>query len=137
MNETEINNKIQEVLYNSVKIRNLVIREIPEEDVQDIADELTTLVMNNFVLDRVIKRPTEIKDRNGKMIHFGDTMIFADKLEWYKGDYFIDILAGRMTGEEAKQKINEKPYETRKVESVEDYEWLLSSEIQSWWEVVC
>ena len=92
---------------------------------------------HNEVLDLVSKRPTEIKDRNGVMINFGDTMIFSDKLEWYKGEYFVDILAGRMTGEEAKQKINEKPYETRKVESVEDYEWLLSSEIQSWWEVVC
>ena len=53
MNKQEINNKIQEVLYNSVKIRNLVIREIPEEDIQYVADELTILVMNNFVLDPV------------------------------------------------------------------------------------
>tara|TARA_R110000765_G_scaffold221706_2_gene325653 strand:- start:10052 stop:10306 length:255 start_codon:yes stop_codon:yes gene_type:complete len=55
MNEIEINNKIQDVLYNSVRVRNLVIKAIPEEDIEDVANELTTLVMNNFVLDNVIQ----------------------------------------------------------------------------------
>lgn len=79
---------------------------------------------------------TSIVDRNGNKILFGDTMIFADKYEWNKSAYFSKILTGKMTKTEVMEEIQSLPYETRIVDSVQDYEWLLSSEIQTYWEVV-
>ena len=40
-----------------------------------------------------------------------------------------------MTREQALKEINEQPYEERLIENEQDYEWLLSSEIQTYWEV--
>ena len=79
---------------------------------------------------------TKIKDRNGWEIMFGDTLRFADKVEWYRSEYWVKVAVGLMTKEEALKEIESKPYEERKIGSVQDYEWLLSSEIQSYWEVV-
>jgi len=86
--------------------------------------------------ETIVKRPTDIKDRNGRMIYFGDTVRFVDKVEWYRGDYWAKVAHGVMTREEALKEIDEKPYEERLVENVQDYDWLLSSEIQTYWEVV-
>lgn len=83
-----------------------------------------------------MRKPTEIKDRNGDMIHFGDTVRFVDKVEWYRGTYWARVATGAMTKEEALSEIDELPYEERKVESVYDYDWLLSDEIQRYWEIV-
>lgn len=79
---------------------------------------------------------TSIVDRNGTPIIFGDTVIFADKWEWYKDGYYSKIMFGEISKEDAIKEIERKPYETRIVESVQDYEWLLSSEIQAYWEVM-
>lgn len=79
---------------------------------------------------------TDIKDRNGNMIHFGDKVRFADKVEWYGGEYWADVAFGIKTKEQALKEIAALPYEERLVESVQDYEWLLSSEIQTYWEIV-
>src|SRR6056297_2767126 len=87
-------------------------------------------------VDAIVKRPTEIKDRNGRMIYFGDTVRFADKVEWYRGSYWAKVALGVMTREEALKEIDEQPYEERVVENVHDYDWLLSSDIQTYWEVV-
>lgn len=85
----------------------------------------------------VFKRRCGIKDRNFKDIHFGDTLRFADKVEWYRGEYTAKVAFGSMTREDALKEIESRPYEERLVESVQDYEWLLSSDIQTYWEVVC
>lgn len=88
-------------------------------------------------VDRLVRRdPTDIKDRNGKMIHFGDKVRFLDKVEWYRGEYWADVAVGNKTKEQALKEIDNQPYEERMVESVQDYEWLLSSEIQVYWEIV-
>lgn len=84
----------------------------------------------------VMRRPTDIKDKNGNMIYFGDKVRFVDKVEWYWREYWADVLVGNKTREQAIKEINERPYEERVVESVQDYEWLLSDEIQTYWEVV-
>jgi hypothetical protein len=90
---------------------------------------------NNRLEKLVMRKPTEIKDRNGNMIYFGDKVRFADKVEWYRGEYWADVMVGNKTKEQALKEINERPYEERTVESVQDYEWLLSSEIQTYWEL--
>ena len=83
-----------------------------------------------------MRKPTDIIDRNGNMICFGDKLRFADKVEWYGREYIIDIMLGNKTREQAFLEIENRPYEERVVESVQDYEWLLSSEIQTYWEIV-
>jgi predicted fused transcriptional regulator/phosphomethylpyrimidine kinase len=93
--------------------------------------------MVNKMNDRIVRHePTDIKDRNGDMIHFGDKVRFADKVEWYRNEYFAKVMVGAMTREEALLEIENKPYEERIVENVQDYDWLLSSEIQTYWEIV-
>lgn len=83
----------------------------------------------------VTRKPTEIKDRRGNMIYFGDKLRFANKAEWYKNDYFVSVLMGDMTYEQAREEIEKRPHEERIVESVQDYEWLLSPDIQTYWEL--
>ena len=78
---------------------------------------------------------TDIKDMHGNMIRFGDSVRFANKAEWYGGEYKARLLFGEITKEQALKEIEEKPFETRIVESVQDYEWLLSSEVQRYWEI--
>lgn len=79
---------------------------------------------------------TDIRDKNDRLIRFGDKLRFTDKVEWYRNEYFAKVLLGSMTREDALKEIDKKPYEERTIESVHDYEWLLSSEIQAYWEVV-
>lgn len=80
---------------------------------------------------------TGILDRNGDKIYFGNTLRFADKWEWYRGEWYWKLFGTK--GEERKklkEEYNNLPYEERVIEGVLDYEWLLSSEIQSYWELV-
>lgn len=79
---------------------------------------------------------TGIIDRNKTKIYFGDTLRFADKVEWYRGEYWSKVALGIMSKKQALEEIEAKPYEERLVEENQDFEWLLSSEIQSYWEVV-
>jgi len=79
---------------------------------------------------------TGIVDRNKNKIYFGDTLRFVDKVEWYRGEYFSKVALGIMTKKKALEEIEAKPYEERLIEDNQDFEWLLSSEIQSYWEVV-
>lgn len=79
---------------------------------------------------------TGIIDRNKTKIYFGDTLRFADKVEWYRGEYWSKVALGIMPKKQALEEIEAKPYEERLIEENQDFEWLLSSEIQSYWEVV-
>jgi hypothetical protein len=79
---------------------------------------------------------TGVIDRNKNKIYFGDTLRFADKVEWYRNSYWSKVLHGIMTKQEALDEIDKQPYEERLIEENQDFEWLLSSEIQSYWEVV-
>lgn len=68
---------------------------------------------------------SEIKDRHGKEICAGDTLRFINKQEWY-----------RVTHRNASDaEIAALPYEERIIKLPEDYAWLLSSEIQEYWEI--
>lgn len=83
------------------------------------------------------KRSSGIKDMRGAMIFEGDKLRFSDKWEWYRGEYGIKMM---FADEEEKKKLqaqyDAEPYEERIVTLPEDYEWLLNSEIQSYWEIV-
>lgn len=74
---------------------------------------------------------TGLTDKNDVDIYQDDIIQFADKYEWYRSPYH--------SAEKVKEIINDDvkyPYERRVVKLPEDYEWLLSSEIQSCWEVI-
>lgn len=83
------------------------------------------------------RKYTGIQDSKNNKIFFGDTLRFTDKWEWYRGEWAWKLLG--KSGEE-KKKLEEEyealPYEERKVQNVQDYEWLLSSEIQTYWEII-
>ena len=80
---------------------------------------------------------TGLLDKHGTEIYFQDILRFSDKWEWYRTEYGGKLL---FADEEGRKQllidIENEPYETRVVDGIEDYEWLLSSEIQSYWEVI-
>jgi hypothetical protein len=83
-----------------------------------------------------VQQFTGVIDRNKNKIYFGDTLRFADKVEWYRGEYLSKVALGIISKKQALEEIEAKPYEERLIEENQDFEWLLSSEIQSYWEVV-
>ena len=75
-------------------------------------------------------------ERNKKKKKIKNNLRFADKVEWYRGEYWSKVALGIMSKKQALEEIEAKPYEERLIEENQDFEWLLSSEIQSYWEVV-
>jgi uncharacterized phage protein (TIGR01671 family) len=74
---------------------------------------------------------TGLQDKNGVDIYADDIIQFSDKYEWYRSP-----LQSKDEIEEILQDHVKYPYERRTVKIPEDYEWLLSSEIQNSWEVI-
>ncbi len=58
-----------------------------------------------------------------------------DKAEWYKGDLFGMYCEGKSI-EDRFAWLHAQNHEERTVALPRDYEWLLSSEIQTYWEVL-
>ena len=74
---------------------------------------------------------TGVKDKNDVEIYEDDIVRFADKYEWYRSpfrseDEIKDILEDHV----------KYPYKQKLVKIPESYKWLLSGEIQTYWEVV-
>ncbi|MEM7555983.1 MAG: hypothetical protein AAF378_18175 [Cyanobacteria bacterium P01_A01_bin.84] len=88
-------------------------------------------------LECIKGRTTGVKDSKGNIIRFGDTVRFADKWEWYKSEWRWNFAFAKP---EEKAKVQAEfdalPYEERVVTSKEDFQWLLSQEIQSYWEII-
>ena len=79
---------------------------------------------------------TEIYDRNGQEIFEGDTLRFADKWEWHRGTFGGGWLATQADYQEVLTNHEKYPYEDRTITLPGDYEWLLSKEIQTYWEII-
>lgn len=85
-----------------------------------------------------VKTLTGVVDRRGNNIHFGDTLQFANKFEWYKHEWQPKYHFAKSKEERDKldEEFDKLPMHTRKVVDHNDYQWLLNSEIQQYWEVV-
>lgn len=92
-----------------------------------------------------IKQPEDVEvmmftgllDKSGKEIYRGDILRFSDKNEWYRCQYGPKLMFASQ--EERKKlllQLEAEPFEERIVSIPEGYEWLLSSEIQVYWEII-
>jgi len=84
-----------------------------------------------------LMKSMDVKDRLGNEIFEGDVLRFSDKWEWYRCQYGPKFMfSDDERREELKKQFEAEPYEERVIKGIEDFEWLLSSEIQSYWEII-
>jgi len=120
-----------------IKFRAWDGNEIREPYMNDDFVGLNNAIQNCKDQGQILMQYTGIKDKNGVEIYEGDILRFSDKWEWYKLEWTWKLMG--VKGEQKEKLIeeyNSLPYEERVIEGNEDYEWLLSGEIQQYWEVI-
>jgi uncharacterized phage protein (TIGR01671 family) len=85
----------------------------------------------DVVTDYPLMQFTGLQDKNGVDIYKDDVVQFSNKVEWYASPVHSKEQIKEIVTDHVKY-----PYERRCINIPEDYEWLLSSEIQYHWEII-
>jgi uncharacterized phage protein (TIGR01671 family) len=84
-----------------------------------------------------IMQSSGVKDMDGNIIYNGDIIQFADKWEWYRSEYGARFM---LSDDEARAKVQEQydnePLYCRVVDFSEEFDFLLSNDIQQYWKVI-
>jgi len=92
-------------------------------------DDVISCEEDYEVIPETVGQLTGLYDRNKKAIYEGDILQFSDREEWYSNTIMFQ-------DKSVLDDLEKFPYERRTVYMPDCYEWILSSEIQEWWEVI-
>ena len=78
-----------------------------------------------------------VPDMNGKEIFQNDILEFTDKWEWYRSKYAVKFwFANEKETKKLQKQYDAEPMERRVISLPNDYDFLLSQEIQQYWKVI-